>query len=505
MAGTTYRVKTTGIPQPGIDPAEVLSRLERTFPRIDPGLRRRMIAGTPMILKRGMDLDRASAFAKGLQQAGLECRIEPEDSAPPRLSLEPLSEESAPEGLQTDRTEAPAHPAPPPGDPRICPKCGYVARSSDDPLLSAHGGLGQCPRCGVIPGKLRSTQSSQALTGPVVPVSTAEPPVPTRPELARAPTVTLKERWLANLVTNAYIMAPALALYLLYAMAVISLHKGSLFTSSYFGVTLNRDTADALALGYLLLTAGFALYEYLVRPATQGATRGELLRGIVLVNDRGIAPSGIATFAKRFAGVLVNSIFLVTILSCVFDERRRTLADIFSGTRPIRGEEMDGGFDTRGGGIFLLGFSLLLLANVGVPRYLLYLAEHRNDAPVSTSVPLAEHRNDAPVSTSVPLDTRARDAIERTQRIRSAIPSADAQRRLIEQAVGRLETRYAEEHDGEYTYDLGLLLQLYGSETRGEDIWMLEQAYADGQVSLRMGSSAPFEVRIGPPGRHAVH
>ena len=31
-----------------------------------------------------------------------------------------------------------------------CPKCGYEATSTQDPLLSAHNGLGECPQCGII-------------------------------------------------------------------------------------------------------------------------------------------------------------------------------------------------------------------------------------------------------------------------------------------------------------------------------------------------------------------
>ena len=35
----------------------------------------------------------------------------------------------------------------------ICPKCGYRAKSSDDPLLTKFNGLGECPTCGIIPQK----------------------------------------------------------------------------------------------------------------------------------------------------------------------------------------------------------------------------------------------------------------------------------------------------------------------------------------------------------------
>jgi len=74
MAGTSYRVITTGRLQPGIEPAAVLGRHEKAFPRVDPDLLRQMVAGRSVIQKRGMDLSKASTYAHVLEQAGLECR-----------------------------------------------------------------------------------------------------------------------------------------------------------------------------------------------------------------------------------------------------------------------------------------------------------------------------------------------------------------------------------------------------------------------------------------------
>ncbi len=34
-----------------------------------------------------------------------------------------------------------------------CPKCGYSSNNSQDPLFTAHGGLGECPSCGIIVAK----------------------------------------------------------------------------------------------------------------------------------------------------------------------------------------------------------------------------------------------------------------------------------------------------------------------------------------------------------------
>lgn len=40
----------------------------------------------------------------------------------------------------------------------VCPQCGYRALAADDPLLTSHGGLGECPRCGIIPQKYLQKQ-----------------------------------------------------------------------------------------------------------------------------------------------------------------------------------------------------------------------------------------------------------------------------------------------------------------------------------------------------------
>ncbi len=62
----------------------------------------------------------------------------------PKLSLTPLVEDLE----AKHQTETPMR-----GLKMICPKCGYRAKSSDDPLLTKFNGLGECPSCGIIPQK----------------------------------------------------------------------------------------------------------------------------------------------------------------------------------------------------------------------------------------------------------------------------------------------------------------------------------------------------------------
>jgi len=51
----------------------------------------------------------------------------------------------------------------------VCPKCGYRAQRVDDPLLTKHRGLGECPKCGIIP---RNYLEKQSKTGSAKTAST---------------------------------------------------------------------------------------------------------------------------------------------------------------------------------------------------------------------------------------------------------------------------------------------------------------------------------------------
>lgn len=67
-----------------------------------------------------------------------------ESRSTPRLTLTPL-DEGLPIQQQPGMLTS--------GLISICPKCGYRAKNADDPLLTKHQGLGECPKCGIIPRK----------------------------------------------------------------------------------------------------------------------------------------------------------------------------------------------------------------------------------------------------------------------------------------------------------------------------------------------------------------
>jgi len=44
----------------------------------------------------------------------------------------------------------------------VCPNCGYEATSDQDPLITAHNGMGECPACGIVVAKHRQQSKGTA-------------------------------------------------------------------------------------------------------------------------------------------------------------------------------------------------------------------------------------------------------------------------------------------------------------------------------------------------------
>jgi hypothetical protein len=44
----------------------------------------------------------------------------------------------------------------------VCPNCGYEAKSDQDPLITAHDGMGECPACGIVVAKYRQQSKGPA-------------------------------------------------------------------------------------------------------------------------------------------------------------------------------------------------------------------------------------------------------------------------------------------------------------------------------------------------------
>ena len=54
----------------------------------------------------------------------------------------------------------------------VCPSCGYKAEGADDPLITAHDGRGECPKCGIILAKVVKQNENAEAPGPVKPAGT---------------------------------------------------------------------------------------------------------------------------------------------------------------------------------------------------------------------------------------------------------------------------------------------------------------------------------------------
>jgi len=125
-----YRIVLLGI-HSGQDRRQVVGQLAQTF-RCPPEEIERLLANAPVVVRSNLDRRTAARYREVIAQAGATSRIEALEKP------EKTAEEAPPQ------TAAPA---------KTCPACGYRAATVDDPLLKAHGDLGECPSCGIVVSK----------------------------------------------------------------------------------------------------------------------------------------------------------------------------------------------------------------------------------------------------------------------------------------------------------------------------------------------------------------
>jgi hypothetical protein len=129
MEKNDYRIVLLGI-QSDKDPDVVRKSLARVF-RAPAEKIEQLLSKVPVIVRSGADYQAALKCREIIENAGGICRVD---------SMKDVSA---------------ATPPPPKSSPTIktCPNCGYSAKTPDDPLLTAHDGLGECPACGIIVAK----------------------------------------------------------------------------------------------------------------------------------------------------------------------------------------------------------------------------------------------------------------------------------------------------------------------------------------------------------------
>lgn len=135
MEGESYRVVLLGI-ESGGDPRLVKESLMRIF-HASPGQVEKLFTKLPVTLKSGADFETAKKYHDALRGAGCVCRMESVDGPSP----------------------VPAPAAAPSATVATCPACGYEAKTPDDPLITAHDGLGECPVCGIIVAKFTASRT----------------------------------------------------------------------------------------------------------------------------------------------------------------------------------------------------------------------------------------------------------------------------------------------------------------------------------------------------------
>lgn len=128
MHSELYKIVLTGI-KPQNNPDTVYKNIAHLF-HTTPEYARQAFSKAPVVIKKGIDHDTALKYQKAIEDAGAVCNVKPVES----------SAENEKPVLKT------------------CPKCSYRAFSSDDPLITAYGGLGECPSCGFIDKKTEKNE-----------------------------------------------------------------------------------------------------------------------------------------------------------------------------------------------------------------------------------------------------------------------------------------------------------------------------------------------------------
>jgi hypothetical protein len=173
-----------------------------------------LLDGRPKTIKTGLTETQARKYQVSLEKIGVRCAAQPggatqastrgktatppnsqgpgKKPAPtsPQPPAPPRSNQGAFPKLELENSEKPRpsldrkkdnHPKPETsagsgGEPlRRCQNCGYEAFTSNDPLITAFGGVGECPKCKIIP-KRRPEVSEPAQAQPVQPPRPPFPP-----------------------------------------------------------------------------------------------------------------------------------------------------------------------------------------------------------------------------------------------------------------------------------------------------------------------------------------
>ncbi len=137
MNKNNCRVVVNGEICPGAKIDSVKEKMAKLFKLTDEQVNT-LFSGKRQVVKKNIDNDSARKYKDAIENTGAVCLIEIEEVDISGLSLKV-------EQIEEKEKE--------PEKAAVCPKCGYEAQNDNDPLVTAHGGLGECPMCGIIVSK----------------------------------------------------------------------------------------------------------------------------------------------------------------------------------------------------------------------------------------------------------------------------------------------------------------------------------------------------------------
>ena len=132
MLKNNYMIVLYGEILPGENLVAVKEKLAKLFNLSEEQVNT-LFSGVRQVVKKNIFNDDAMKYKYVIEKAGAVCHVEVEESDTSNLSVKADSNENI--------------------KLKICPKCGYQAENDNDPLITAHSGLGECPSCGVIVAK----------------------------------------------------------------------------------------------------------------------------------------------------------------------------------------------------------------------------------------------------------------------------------------------------------------------------------------------------------------
>jgi hypothetical protein len=149
-----FKVLLAGIPD-GSNYNDVVQNLSRLF-KTDPAKIEALLKKAQAVIKTDLTKEAAGKYMAALEKAGALAKVVP--VAP----VAPSSPDPSPMKMEREEEEEEKEAEKGPEPKAVCPGCGYEAMSSDDPLITAHDGEGECPQCGVVPKKVIKAQEEQA-------------------------------------------------------------------------------------------------------------------------------------------------------------------------------------------------------------------------------------------------------------------------------------------------------------------------------------------------------